>query len=599
MIPFEQYKKKLHGCFIGKTVGGTLGMRYEGDINVHEISYYDPVPTEMVANDDLDLQVVNLEILLHKGLPITRYFLGDNWRLHVADSNPDEYGVAASNHRLGLNAPVSGIYRNKFTTGMGGAIRSEFWACLVPANPALAATFAKEDACTDHSDDGLYAEMFLAAVESQAFVETDIDKLVETGLRYVAPESRLYGAFSLVLKTYRETGDVLKTREAVLKEYFSNNWTDVIINLSFILLSLISSDGSFDKAICTATSLGYDADCTAATVGAIMGIINPDGIDEKWTAPIGDSLVISANVVNMHANKTLSEFCDSVMSAAYFVQNYYGAVTVDGLSNFKNLKMPKPWTENYAPLYQWNVGDKQSVLTHMPITVVLEYPERIALIPNERTEYKLKLINTNAFAVSGELNLHAPFGFAIENDCITFAIEAGEAAEYPFFVTAEKNKRRQMKNMLTVTATVNGMTFFVEGNLPLSREWQVIDGAGNVSYYENTSSYFPVPKGKFTYKIQINSTAIRRSRISCGGTRPFVVKVNGATVYRGDGSYYVPQFHRDGTWTETAFNWGLNDIEVEFPEHDEGEFFFGVSTTFSCAEWIDYMEYYSLNEGEK
>ncbi len=596
MLTFEEYKKKLHGCFIGKTVGGTLGMRYEGDVNFHEVTYYDPVPTEMVANDDLDLQVVNLEILLHKGLPISRYHLGDNWRLHVADSNPDEYGVAASNHRLGINAPVSGIYRNKFTTGMGGAIRSELWACLVPANPALAATFAKEDACTDHSDDGLYAEMFLAAVESQAFVENDLKKLVEVGLSVVAPESRLYSAFSDVLRVYGETKDIMKVREIILENYFSNNWTDVIINLAFILLSLISCEGDFDKAICTASSLGYDTDCTAATVGAIMGIINPDGIDEKWTLPIGDALVISANVVNMHANKTIGEFCDSVMSVAYFVQNYYKAITVSGLSNFKNVNMPKPWTENYELLYQWEVGDKQSVLTHAPLTVILQYPESIALVPNEKTEYKLKLINTNNFAVAGEMDLHLPFGFAIEQNNFTFDVQPMESKEYSFFVTAEKNKRRQMLNMLTVTAKINGLNFYTQGNLPLSREWQVMDKDGKVSYYENTSSYFPVPKGKFTYKIQINSTAIRQSRISCGGTRPFVVKVNGATVYRGDGKYYVPQFHRDGTWTTANFNWGLNDVEVEFPENEAGEFFFGLSTTFSCAEWIDYMEYYSLNE---
>ena len=101
------------------------------------------------------------------------------------------------------------------------------------------------------------------------------------------------------------------------------NWTNVIINLSFILLSLISCDGDFDKAICTAASLGYDADCTCATVGAIMGIINLDKIDKKWTDPIGEALVLSENIVNAHCDATIGEFCDTVMSVSYFVQAYY------------------------------------------------------------------------------------------------------------------------------------------------------------------------------------------------------------------------------------------------------------------------------------
>lgn len=596
MLHFAEYKKKLNGCFIGKTVGGTLGMRYEGDINVHEISYYDPVPTEMVANDDLDLQVVNLETLLHKGLPVSRFHLGDNWRFHTADSNPDEYGTAASNHRMYINAPLSGMYRNAFTCGMGGAIRSEMWACLAPANPALAATLAKEDGCTDHSEDGLYAEMFLAALESAAFVETDIKKLVQTGLRYVAKTSRLYNAFSDVIQTYENTHDVLATRKVVLENYYSDNWTDVIINLSFILLSLLACEGDFSKAICTATSLGYDADCTAATVGAIMGIICPDGIEERWTAPIGDLLVISANVINVHADKTIGDFCETLMSAAAIVQQYYNAVTVDGLTNFKGVKMPKPWTENYVELYNWEVGDKQSVLTHTPFTAILQYPETIALVPEKETEYALKIINTNGFDIVGEIDLQLPYGFTINKETLVFKAAANQTVMLPFTVRAEKTKRRQQLNMLTLACKVNGLMFSMQANLPLSRQWQVEDKDGNISYFENGSSYFAIPKGAFTYKIRINSTTDRQARISCACTRPHTLKVNGKEVYRCDGATYVPAYHRDGDNPKVDFKWGMNDIEIVFPEHAEGKLFFGVGTIYNCAEWVDYMEYYALDK---
>ena len=99
-ISFEQYKKKVKGAFIGKTVGGTLGIPYEGDIRVNQVTYYNPVPTKMLANDDLDLQVLNLEILLHKGLPVSRLNIADIWLKHILDSAPDEYGVAIANHFL-------------------------------------------------------------------------------------------------------------------------------------------------------------------------------------------------------------------------------------------------------------------------------------------------------------------------------------------------------------------------------------------------------------------------------------------------------------------------------------------------------------------
>ena len=70
-LDFQTYKNKVYGCYVGKAVGGTLGMPYEGDRSVRKVTYYDPVPTEMPPNDDLDLQVVNLATIIRLGLPIS------------------------------------------------------------------------------------------------------------------------------------------------------------------------------------------------------------------------------------------------------------------------------------------------------------------------------------------------------------------------------------------------------------------------------------------------------------------------------------------------------------------------------------------------
>ena len=77
-LTFEQYKKKVEGCFIGKAVGGTLGAPYEGKRTTHSLTYYDPVPTEMLPNDDLDLQVVWLEAICENGKTVS-IFKNGNW----------------------------------------------------------------------------------------------------------------------------------------------------------------------------------------------------------------------------------------------------------------------------------------------------------------------------------------------------------------------------------------------------------------------------------------------------------------------------------------------------------------------------------------
>lgn len=67
MLDYAAYRRKLRGCFVGKAIGGTLGMPLEGYLGTKEVTYYDPVPTGMVANDDLDLQVVWLEVIRRCG----------------------------------------------------------------------------------------------------------------------------------------------------------------------------------------------------------------------------------------------------------------------------------------------------------------------------------------------------------------------------------------------------------------------------------------------------------------------------------------------------------------------------------------------------
>ena len=62
-LTYQEYLNKLRGCFTGKAVGGTLGMSWEGLIAEKKVTYYDPVPTTMIANDDLDLQIIWLEVL--------------------------------------------------------------------------------------------------------------------------------------------------------------------------------------------------------------------------------------------------------------------------------------------------------------------------------------------------------------------------------------------------------------------------------------------------------------------------------------------------------------------------------------------------------
>ena len=76
-----------------------------------------------------------------------------------------------------------------------------------PGDPQLAAALAREDSCIDHYDDGVEGAEFLAAVESAAFVEQDIHRLLEIGFSFLNKEGRFYKVIRDTVDWWEELGD--------------------------------------------------------------------------------------------------------------------------------------------------------------------------------------------------------------------------------------------------------------------------------------------------------------------------------------------------------------------------------------------------------
>ena len=308
------YRKKALGAWLGKAVGGTLGAPWEGCRGPLALTFYDPVPTDMVPNDDVDLQVVWACRLATdwKGVVSFANF-SDAWLNNIGFAL-DEYGVAKRNLARGVPAPHSGAYDNAFTDGMGAAIRSEIWALLAPGDPATAARLARVDGSVDHAGAGVHAEQVLAALEAALFETSDLRAAIAAGLAQIPAGSRLAEAIAETMRLCDAGGDIASVRRAILERWGSENFTDVSMNLSFEVAALLLGGGDFAKTICLAVNCGRDADCTGATVGAIMGILDPDAIPAEWLAPIGRSLVLNEGISGIEPPPTLDALTDLVVS---------------------------------------------------------------------------------------------------------------------------------------------------------------------------------------------------------------------------------------------------------------------------------------------
>lgn len=320
----EIYRDKVYGCWTGKAAGGTLGAPYEWSTTMNSVTFYPPeIKGANLPNDDLDLQLVWLAAVERYGaLNVNERILAEYWSEMI--TGPwNEYGVCRNNIRMGLMPPLSGSCGNETWKWSNGAwIRSEIWACLFPGSPVQAAKAAYADACCDHCGEGIYAEIFTAALESAAFVENDIMKIIDCGLSLIPADSRIATSVKFAIQCHGNGDSLADARNAIVKNNADIGWFQAPGNIAFAILGLLYGEGDFGKTISCAVNCGDDADCTGGFAGAVAGILRgKSGIPDKWTDPVGDEIK-TCSIENtgrscvQRVPRTLTELTDRVIASA-------------------------------------------------------------------------------------------------------------------------------------------------------------------------------------------------------------------------------------------------------------------------------------------
>lgn len=291
----EQYYDKVYAAWIGKNIGGTFGGPYEGKREYLDVKDFGSKAGAPLPNDDLDLQLIWLHAAEKLGPHgVNAATLGEMWMSFIP-AHWNEYGNCKVNMIAGLPAPISGDYHNAWKHSNGAWIRTEVWACMMPAAPEVAAKYAIMDASVDHGvGEGTAAAAFIAAMESAAFVENDIRRLIELGLCAIPEESRMYDSIRLLLSCYESGMSAREARDAILARNadIGSGWFEAPSNVTYAILGILYGEGDFKKSMIAAVNCGDDTDCTGATVGALLGIMGGTAaIPEDWRAHIGDHIV--------------------------------------------------------------------------------------------------------------------------------------------------------------------------------------------------------------------------------------------------------------------------------------------------------------------
>lgn len=263
----------------------------------------------MPEDDDLNYSMLNLHVAEQFGPEFRPEDVLQTWltTLPVLQVFTAER-VAYFNALQLLTPPETARFQNPYREWIGAQIRADLWGWVAPGNPKLAAELAYRDAVISHTKNGIYGEMFTAAMLAASFVLTDLKEIIEVGLSCIPPHSRLSEAVRFALSLYDGNHSFEQALDKLYQRYGHYHWVHTINNAALVVLSLLFGEGDFERSICCAVMGGWDTDCNGATVGSIVGVLlGAQALPEKWIAPLNNRIRTSLQGFDNSSFEQLAE----------------------------------------------------------------------------------------------------------------------------------------------------------------------------------------------------------------------------------------------------------------------------------------------------
>jgi ADP-ribosylglycohydrolase len=402
-LTYTDYLKKIYAGWMGKSLGGTIGARMENHKTQLHLTKEELWPETIMPNDDMDIQIVWLEALQERGIWIESDDLAEFWQDRCW-YNFCEYGVFLNNFQRGIHPPLSGTWNNRFFYESEGCpIRSEIWGLICPGNARLAAEYARKDAQLDHGGASEECEMFLAAAAAAAFLDDDVNRGFDAGLAVLQTGNQVRPMVNETRRICEHYPSFDTAWRLIVRRYGNRDASKAIMNQAIVVMSLLLGNGDFAETMRLACNSGWDTDCTAATAGALLGIMKGDTIfPDEWVDKMGKNLACGIKVNHQHAS-----FAELTEDTAHI------GVEMAALRNCEV-------DISGAPRVPVRLLQRDMKLT-------VSYPTGPCLQYKNNIPIRLQLSNNCEEVLSGEWQLQAPQGVVCSRTSGSATVAPGES----------------------------------------------------------------------------------------------------------------------------------------------------------------------------
>ncbi len=317
----RNYEEQVYAGVLGKVIGVYMGRPFEGwpksrleekwgfvDRYVHEEMN---VPL-VVPDDDITGTFTFLRALEDSGLyeKTPDAFFGETWLNYLIEPKTILWwgGMGHSTEhtayirlKQGLKSPESGsILQNGKVVAeqIGAQIFIDAFGMVAPGKPELAAELARKAARVSHDGEAVHAAVVVAGMVSAAFVEKNMNKLLDIGVGLI-PENCLIARIHRDVRAWaKKDKEWRKTFGRIDKKYGYHKYggnCHVVPNHALMVMAWVYAPDDFQQSQAIVNTAGWDTDCNAANVGSVMGIkVGLDRICETYDfrSPFADRVIM-------------------------------------------------------------------------------------------------------------------------------------------------------------------------------------------------------------------------------------------------------------------------------------------------------------------
>ena len=319
----SDYIERVYAGVLGKIIGVYLGRPFEGWTHerilaelgeirgyVHE-RFNAPL---VVTDDDISGTFTFVRALEDHGYPrdLSSYQVGRTWLNHTVEGRSIFWWGGLGNSaehtaylrlKAGIDAPHSGssaLNGKVISEQIGAQIFIDGFGMVAPGQPELAAQLAASAARVSHDGEAVYAAQVIAVMLAMAFVEPDLDRLLDAALGFI-PDTCLIAQVIRDVRGWHKTERDWRAAFAQVRGKYGydryGGVCHVVPNHAVVILSLLYAEDDFHRAMKITNTCGWDTDCNAATVGCLLGVKNGlAGLEggPDWRGPVADRLYISS-----------------------------------------------------------------------------------------------------------------------------------------------------------------------------------------------------------------------------------------------------------------------------------------------------------------